>query len=243
MGLVKSRMMADSEKNREGPEPSSPASRGIRRVAFLGFLLNLALAGMKGLLASATGSLAITASAVDSATDSISSFAAWAGLRLSERRTATFPMGLYKIENVISVVVALFIFVAGYELARQAVTADLEAPEVQDPMPETEVLGGEFLFRSPEHRNGGGGRRVEKTNPGRLHFHLSGGHFRILSLRRPQSDLTFHLDHVFSAQLPGQSQGFRISPIGPNGNLKHPAPVPEVDEIQASQVSPAVYPS
>lgn len=122
--------MADAVKNRKGPEPSSPASREIRRVAFLGFLLNLALAGMKGVLASATGSLAITASAVDSATDSISSFAAWAGLRLSERRTATFPMGLYKIENVISVVVALFIFVAGYELARQAVTADLEAPEV-----------------------------------------------------------------------------------------------------------------
>ncbi len=105
-------------------------SRAVRRVAFLGFLLNLALAGVKGVLAFLTGSLAITASAVDSATDSVSSLAAWVGLHFSERRTSSFPLGLYKIENVISVVVALFIFVAGYELARQAALAELDPPDV-----------------------------------------------------------------------------------------------------------------
>jgi Co/Zn/Cd efflux system component len=45
----------------------------MERVALLGFFLNLALVAVKGVLAVLSGSLAVTASAVDSATDSLSS--------------------------------------------------------------------------------------------------------------------------------------------------------------------------
>lgn len=103
-------------------------TRKIRRVALFSFVLNLALAAMKGALAVLTGSLAVTASAIDSGTDCVASVALYAGLRLSTRKTPGFPLGLYKIENVISVVVAFFIFLAGYEIAREALRPASTAP-------------------------------------------------------------------------------------------------------------------
>lgn len=90
----------------------------IRRVALFAFLLNLFLAGLKIILASLSGSLAITAGAIDSATDSVASLAVYLGVILSARKTKTFPLGLYKIENLISVVIAIFIFFAGYEIVQ-----------------------------------------------------------------------------------------------------------------------------
>ena len=88
----------------------------IQRVALLAFLLNLFLAGLKAGLAGLSGSLAIAAGAIDSATDSVASLAVYLGVLLSARKTATFPQGLYKIENLISVIIAIFIFFAGYEI-------------------------------------------------------------------------------------------------------------------------------
>jgi len=92
-------------------------NRRIRQVALSAFLLNLILAAVKGVLAHQSGSLAITAGALDSASDSIASLAVFGGLLLSTRKSQAFPLGLYKIENLISVVVAIFIFFAGYEIA------------------------------------------------------------------------------------------------------------------------------
>jgi divalent metal cation (Fe/Co/Zn/Cd) transporter len=85
-------------------------TRQIQRVALYAFLLNFGLAGLKAALAYLSGSLAVVASAVDSATDSVASLAVLCGLKLSTRKSHTFPYGLYKIENVISVIVAIFIF-------------------------------------------------------------------------------------------------------------------------------------
>jgi len=60
-----------------------------------------------------SGSLAITTGAVDSISDSIASLAVYGGVKLSVRKTRKFPLGLYKIENLISVISALFIFFCG----------------------------------------------------------------------------------------------------------------------------------
>ena len=91
----------------------------IRRLTLAAFLLNLGLSVLKGILAAGADSLAITASVIDSATDCFASLAVYVGVRLSTRKTERFPLGLYKIENVISVVMAIFIFFAGYEIARE----------------------------------------------------------------------------------------------------------------------------
>lgn len=105
-------------------------SRRIQQVALYAFLLNLVLAAVKGAMAVYSGSLALTASAIDSGTDAIASLVLLGGLRLSTRKTRKFPLGLYKIENVLSVVVALFIFLAGYEIAREAFSSGAPRPHV-----------------------------------------------------------------------------------------------------------------
>jgi cation diffusion facilitator family transporter len=102
----------------------------VERVGLYALLVNLALGGLNVGLAAFSGSLALAAGAVDSATDIIASLAVWAGLRLSQRKSRAFPYGLYKMENVSSVVVALFIFLAGYEIARAALRPEVESPRV-----------------------------------------------------------------------------------------------------------------
>ncbi len=102
----------------------------IQRVALYAFLLNLAQAVIKGGLAVHTGSLAITAGAIDAGFDSVASLLLLGGLRLSSKKTPTFPLGLYKIENVISVCVGLFIFFAGYEIARQVLLGQPVVPDI-----------------------------------------------------------------------------------------------------------------
>jgi cation diffusion facilitator family transporter len=111
-------------------DPARADQRLIERVGLYALLVNLALSGLNVAMAAVSGSLALTASAVDSVTDVISSLAVWAGLRLSQHRSRTFPYGLYKIENVSSVIVALLIFVAGYEVARAALRPEMMQPRV-----------------------------------------------------------------------------------------------------------------
>jgi cation diffusion facilitator family transporter len=119
-----------NEGNAHLDRSTDQETRLIRKVALYAFLLNLALAIMKGLLALFSNSLAVTASAIDSGTDAVASLVLYAGLRLSTRKTPSFPLGLYKIENFISVMVALFIFFAGYEIAIEALKAAGSAPEI-----------------------------------------------------------------------------------------------------------------
>ena len=112
--------MAPNRDNKQIGKPQGNGEiRQIYRVAGYAFLLNIFLAIVKVFLAVFSGSLAITASAIDSGTDAVASILIYGGVKLSTRKTRSFPMGLYKLENVASVVVALFIFIAGYEIIRE----------------------------------------------------------------------------------------------------------------------------
>ena len=102
----------------------------IQKAALYALLLNVALAIMKGALACYSQSLAVTASAIDSTTDAIASLVLMGGVKLSMRKFANFPLGLYKIENVISVVVAFFIFFAGYEIAHNVLSPSAVTPRI-----------------------------------------------------------------------------------------------------------------
>lgn len=115
--------------------PEAPTARAtaeqeprLERIGVYSLLVNLGLAGIKGLLAFLSGSLALTADAIDSATDVVASLAVLAGLLLSRRKSKRFPYGLYKVENVVSVIIALLIFLAGYEIAKQALQPASAAP-------------------------------------------------------------------------------------------------------------------
>jgi len=109
---------------------STDKTEQVERVGFYSFLVNLGLAGLKAILAYFSGSLAIAASAVDSATDTVASLAVWGGLKLSTRKTRSFPYGLYKIENVIQVAMALLIFFVGYEIARDVISTTAKIPKI-----------------------------------------------------------------------------------------------------------------
>jgi cation diffusion facilitator family transporter len=102
-------------------------TRQIQKVVLYAFLINIGLAALKGGLAIVSGSLAVTAGAIDSLTDAFASVAVYAGVKLSTKQFKSFPLGLYKIENMISVIVALFILFVGYEIARQ-IFLDVGAP-------------------------------------------------------------------------------------------------------------------
>ncbi len=130
--------MENPEKQFSEPEPtrrnqeSERARETIRisRLFLFAFGLNLVLAGIKIVLALRSDSFAVTAGAIDSITDSVASLAVYAGILLSKRSTRNFPLGLYKIENVLSIVIALFIFLAGYELAKQVFAGSTQLPTI-----------------------------------------------------------------------------------------------------------------
>jgi cation diffusion facilitator family transporter len=98
-------------------------TRTLERMGVYSLLVNMGLVVLKLGLAALSGSLALAASATDSAVDIFASLAVLIGLIISRRKTKTFPFGLYKVENLVSVVIALLIFLASYEIAKEALLA------------------------------------------------------------------------------------------------------------------------
>ncbi len=78
--------------------------------------INLLLVGIKVFLSLLSGSVALFADAIHSFTDVISSATVLAGIRISKRKSKNFPYGLYKVENFVSLLSSIFIFLAGYEI-------------------------------------------------------------------------------------------------------------------------------
>ncbi len=95
----------------------------LERMGAYSLFVNIALVVLKLGLAALSGSLALAASATDSAVDIFASVAVLIGLFISKRKTKAFPFGLYKVENLVSIVIALLIFFAGYEIAKEALLA------------------------------------------------------------------------------------------------------------------------
>lgn len=112
---AKGRQMEEQTIARDqGPESA------VLRVAFLSLGLNIALVGVKLALSLASGSLTLRADAIHSLVDVFASAAVIIGLWISERKSEEFPYGLYKVENVVSVAIALLLFLTVYEITTEA---------------------------------------------------------------------------------------------------------------------------
>ena len=122
-------LLRDTERPAKARGPKDETAQ-IHRIAGWAFWLNLGLAVVKGILAWLSGSLAIAASAIDSGTDAVASLVIFAGVKLSNVKTRAFPLGLYKLENVVSVIVSIFIFIAGYEILRHIFSAEATVPRI-----------------------------------------------------------------------------------------------------------------
>jgi cation diffusion facilitator family transporter len=86
------------------------------RIGIYSILVNLVLVGIKLSLSLMSGSVALLADAIHSSTDVISSATVFAGIKISKRTSKGFPYGLYKVENFVSLLSSIFIFLAGYEI-------------------------------------------------------------------------------------------------------------------------------
>jgi cation diffusion facilitator family transporter len=111
------------------------------RIAWLSILTNASLAGIKALLTVATGSLAIMADAVHSFSDVVSSVVILVGIKISKRRSRSFPYGLYKLENLVALGTSLLIILAGYEIVKEVFTASSALVPEQLPL----AMGGIIL--------------------------------------------------------------------------------------------------
>ena len=86
--------------------------------------VNLVLSLINLGIAIASGSLAVAAEMLHNLVDLLASVAVLVGLKISQRRSQSFPYGLYKVENLVAVGVAGLIFFTGFEIIREAFIAD-----------------------------------------------------------------------------------------------------------------------
>lgn len=91
------------------------------KIALLAIGVNAFLFTLKYLLAGISGSVALKAEAFHSLTDVVASLTVFAGLKISKRKSQSFPYGLYKVENLVSLIVALAIFYADYQIVMEAI--------------------------------------------------------------------------------------------------------------------------
>jgi cation diffusion facilitator family transporter len=95
----------------------------IERWGWYSIGINILLAAINAGLAVASGSLAVEAEMIHNLVDLLTAIGVLIGLKLSTRKTKDFPYGLYKLENVVTVVLAGMVFFTAYEIARDALFA------------------------------------------------------------------------------------------------------------------------
>jgi cation diffusion facilitator family transporter len=94
------------------------------RVAALSIFINIALLAIKYIFALLSGSAGLAADAIHSSSDVLASLTVFAGLKISKRKSKRFPYGLYKVENLVSLIIAVAILFAGYEIAKSALLGE-----------------------------------------------------------------------------------------------------------------------
>jgi cation diffusion facilitator family transporter len=72
-------------------------------------------------VALASGSVSVLAEGIDTCVDIVASVAVMIGLKLSKRHSKDFPDGLYKLENIVAVGIAVLILFSAYELAKESI--------------------------------------------------------------------------------------------------------------------------
>ncbi|MFZ2095173.1 MAG: cation diffusion facilitator family transporter [Anaerolineales bacterium] len=98
----------------------------VERWGWASIFINLVLSLLNLGIAIASGSLAVVSEMVHNLVDLMASVVVLIGLRISQRKSKSFPYGLYKVENVVSVLLSGLIFFTGYEIVREALFSSRE---------------------------------------------------------------------------------------------------------------------
>ena len=96
---------------------------GLERWGWYSVLVNLVLVSLHGVIAVASGSLAVSAEVVHNLLDLLGAAAVLAGIRLAGRKSRSFPYGLYKVENIVALGLAGLVLLSAYEIGRDALLA------------------------------------------------------------------------------------------------------------------------
>jgi cation diffusion facilitator family transporter len=95
----------------------------VERWGWYSIAVNVILIAINAGIAAASGSLAVQAEMLHNLVDLLTAIGVLIGLKLSTRKSKAFPYGLYKLENVVTVVLAVMVFFTAYEIARDALFA------------------------------------------------------------------------------------------------------------------------
>jgi len=89
-----------------------------KKIAIFSIFVNLILSLIKIIGGKLSGSAALTADGIHSLSDLAASFSVLTGIVIANKKAKDFPMGLYKVENLVALISAFAIFFAGYEIAK-----------------------------------------------------------------------------------------------------------------------------
>ncbi|MFN3599542.1 MAG: cation diffusion facilitator family transporter [Aquificaceae bacterium] len=93
--------------------------------ALISLSINLLQALLKLIGGLLTGSLSMLGEAVHSLSDSFASVVAFITIKLSDKRVKRFPYGLYRLENLGSIVIAFFLLMTAYEMAKRVFSREV----------------------------------------------------------------------------------------------------------------------
>jgi cation diffusion facilitator family transporter len=112
------------ENAENASQPEQAGTPPYLKVGIYSLLVNIALVVVKLTLSSITGSLALRADAIHSSVDVFGSIALIVGLVISNRKSSKFPYGMYKVENVVAVVISVILFITAYEILSEAIRGE-----------------------------------------------------------------------------------------------------------------------
>jgi cation diffusion facilitator family transporter len=114
--------------NGAGPEEGTVPN--VVRWGVYSVAVNIVLAALHATIAAASGSVAVAAELMHNLVDLTSAGVVVVGLKLAMRKTAAFPYGLYKVENLVAAGIAVLIFLTAYEIVRDLLVETVAPPRV-----------------------------------------------------------------------------------------------------------------
>jgi len=99
----------------------SPAEMNLEHWGWYSIVVSVVLVLMNWIIAVTSNSVTVGAETVHNAVDLLTAVAVLIGLKLSTRKSKSFPYGLYKVENIITVILAVMILFTAYEIVRNAI--------------------------------------------------------------------------------------------------------------------------
>ena len=145
--MIKFLMKTFLPKDRAPTEPKVRAAAG-RLSGVVGIICNALLFGAKFLVGTISGSMSITADAMNNLSDASSSLVTLVGFKLAEKPAdEDHPYGHARFEYLSGLAVAAMIVVIGFELAKSSVEKIINPTAVEATIPMVAVLVGSIVIK------------------------------------------------------------------------------------------------